>query len=159
MRKVISNTTPILSLLKIEKLDILKDLYGRITIPQAVFEEIESGKDKGFYVDLSKIGWIEIKQIQARDSKLYLFDLDAGEAEVIILAQEQKADLVIMDEAMGRRAAKQLGLTLTGTIGTLLRAKDKMLINSIAPLLTELVQKGSWISPKLIASILEKTGE
>jgi len=159
MRKVISNTTPILSLIKIGKLDILKELYGQIMIPEAVFNEMEVGKDWLFYKDLSKIDWIRIEPIQQITSKLYLFDLDAGEAEVIILAQEQKADLVIMDEIMGRRYAKQLGLKLTGTLGILLRAKEKGLIEAIAPLISDLIKNGVWISPELIKVVLEKAGE
>ncbi|MDR1779895.1 MAG: DUF3368 domain-containing protein [Tannerella sp.] len=159
MRKVISNTTPILSLIKIGKLDILKELYGQIMIPEAVFNEMEVGKDWLFYKDLSKIDWIRIEPIQQITSKLYLFDLDAGEAEVIILAQEQKADLVIMDEIMGRRYAKQLGLKLTGTLGILLRAKEKGLIEAIAPLISDLIKNGVWISSELIKVVLEKAGE
>jgi predicted nucleic acid-binding protein len=159
MRKVISNTTPILSLIKIEKLDILKELYGQIMIPEAVFNEMEVGKDWLFYTDLSKIDWIRIEPIQQITSKLYLFDLDAGEAEVIILAQEQKADLVIMDEIMGRRYAKQLGLKLTGTLGILLRAKEKGLIDDVAPLISNLIKNGVWISPELIKVVLKKAGE
>jgi len=159
MRKVISNTTPILSLIKIGKLDILKELYGQIMIPEAVFNEMEVGKDWLFYTDLSKIDWIRIEPIQQITSKLYLFDLDAGEAEVIILAQEQKADLVIMDEIMGRRYAKQLGLKLTGTLGILLRAKEKGLIDDVAPLISNLIKNGVWISPELIKVVLKKAGE
>jgi hypothetical protein len=49
MHKVISNTTPILSLLKIDKLILLKELYGKIIIPEAVFKEIETGKEKPYY--------------------------------------------------------------------------------------------------------------
>ncbi|GHT48413.1 DUF3368 domain-containing protein [Bacteroidia bacterium] len=159
MRKVISNTTPILSLLKIDKLYILKELYETVSIPEAVFYEIETGKDKEFYTDLSEIEWIKIEKIRVQESKLYLFDLDAGEAEVLILAQEQKADLVILDEIMGRRYAQQLGITLTGTLGILLKAKERGIIAAIKPLLYELIQKGSWLNPKLIAGILEKAGE
>ncbi len=63
MLKVVSNTTPIISLLKIGKLQIFKDLYGEIFIPQEVFNEIEAGKNKEFYADLSKIEWINIEKI------------------------------------------------------------------------------------------------
>ena len=63
MLKVVSNTTPIISLLKIGKLNIFKDLYGEIFIPQEVFNEIEAGKNKEFYTDLSKIDWIKIEKI------------------------------------------------------------------------------------------------
>ena len=64
MPKVVSNTTPIISLLKIDKLQILKDLYDEIFIPQEVFNEIEAGKNKEYYADLSKIEWIKVKNIK-----------------------------------------------------------------------------------------------
>lgn len=64
MPKVVSNTTPIISLLKIDKLQILKDLYDEIFIPQEVFNEIEAGKNKEYYTDLSKIKWIKVKNIK-----------------------------------------------------------------------------------------------
>ena len=98
MRKVISNTTPILSLLKINKLNILKELYGEIIVPNAVFLEIEEGKNKPYYTDLKSISWINILNIQDSKSLDKFEDLDAGEAEVIILANEINADLIIIDE-------------------------------------------------------------
>lgn len=55
MRKVISNTTPLLSLLKLDKLYLLRDLYEVVSIPQAVFLEIEAGREKPFYRNLREI--------------------------------------------------------------------------------------------------------
>jgi len=159
MHKVISNTTPILSLLKISKLDLLKELYEKVTIPFAVFQEIENGKEKQYYQDLTLLSWIEIAEIKNPESRAYFTDLDSGEAEVLILAKEQNADLVIMDEIMGRRFAKQLEFNLTGTIGILLKAKEKGLINSVSELLTELTEKGTWLNPKLISSIRKLSKE
>ena len=63
MRKVISNTTPIISLLKIEKLHLLNDLYGKIIIPLAVYNELENGKKKKYYVDVKMLEWFEIQKI------------------------------------------------------------------------------------------------
>jgi len=151
MRRIISNTTPILSLLKIGKLNLLEKLYGKIIVPVAVYIEIEKGKNKPYYHDLKLIDWIEILKIKNPDSKDYFIDLDEGEAEVLILSKELNADLVIMDEIMGRRYAKQLGFNLTGTIGILLKAKEKEFIKSIKESLTELVEKGTWLNPKLIS--------
>ena len=111
MRKVVSNTTPLISLLSISKLTLLKDLYGQIIVPYTVYKEIEQGKDKPFYTDLSKIDWIEIKKIQNQYSVKYLSDLDEGEAEVIILANEIKADLVLLDEKLARSFAQRLSIT------------------------------------------------
>jgi predicted nucleic acid-binding protein len=107
MRKVVSNTTPILSLLKIEKLNLLKELYGTVYIPYAVFREIETGKDKEFYINLKTTDWIKIEKIHSTLARTLLFDLDDGEAETLVLAQEINADLVIIDEKCGRRYAKK----------------------------------------------------
>lgn len=159
MPKVIVNTTPILSLLKINRLNLLRDLYGTVTIPLAVYHEIEAGKDTAFYTDLIQITWIKIEPIPKTDAPFYLFDLDAGEAEVLILAHKQHADLVVLDETIGRMYAKWMNLKLTGTIGILLKAKAQGLIGQIAPILTELKEKGSWLSPALIAKTLELAGE
>jgi predicted nucleic acid-binding protein len=159
MPKVISNTTPILSLLKIDRLNLLRDLYGTVMIPQAVYREIEAGKDTAFYVDLTKITWIKIEQIHKNSTSIYFFDLDAGEAETLILAHEQHADLVILDETIGRMYAKWMGLNLTGTIGILLKAKAIGLVEKIAPLLEELKEKGSWLGPALVANTLKLAGE
>lgn len=68
MLKIVSNTTPIISLLKIEKLSILENLYQKIIISEEVFDEIESGKNKSYYTDLSKLNWIEIKSIKDKKS-------------------------------------------------------------------------------------------
>ena len=159
MHRIISNTTPILSLLKIDKLSLLKELYGKIIIPTAVYNEIEKGKEKSYYQDLELIDWIEIQDIQDPNSRDYFLDLDDGEAEVIILAKEQNADLVIMDEILGRRIAKQLNLKITGTIGVLLRAKENGHIKSLKDLLSELIEKGTWLNPKLISKVLKLANE
>ena len=159
MRKVVSNTTPILSLLKIWKLDLLREIYGKVKIPQAIYREIEAGKDKDYYTDLSKLNWIEITQIKSTSARPYLFDLDDGEAETIILAQEQAADVAIIDDKLGRRYAAQINIPVTGTIGILLKAKERGLITAIAPLLQELRNKSSWINDTLFEKALSIAGE
>jgi len=64
MPKIVSNTTPIISLLKLSQLSILRDLYSEISIPYAVYQEIEAGKSKEYYQDLSKVDWISKKLIK-----------------------------------------------------------------------------------------------
>ena len=159
MPKVVSNTTPIISLLKIGKLEILKDLYEEIYIPQEVFSEIEAGKNKRYYLNLLEVEWIRIEQIQDKKSVAYFLDLDKGEAEAIILATESEADLILLDEALGRYHAKHAGLKVTGTIGILIKAKKQGLISELKPLLFELREKEVWLSESLIERILELTNE
>ncbi len=68
MPKVVSNTTPIISLLKLNRLDFLQNLYTEVYIPIAVFNEIEAGKAKGYYKDLSKIDWIKITELKDKQA-------------------------------------------------------------------------------------------
>lgn len=159
MRKVISNTTPIISLLKIGKLDLLKDLYGSLIIPMAVFLEIEMGRDKRYYQDLSRLEWVKILNINNRKPLNYIKHLDLGEAEVIVLTREINSDLIIMDELLGRKQANSFGLNLTGTIGVLLKSKQLGLINSVGDNLRELVSKGTWINPKLMSKAIQLANE
>ncbi len=159
MRKVVSNTTPIISLLKVGKLEILKELYQEIFIPYEVYLEIEAGKNKEYYIDLTKEKWIRIVKIQSEKSLLFFLDLDKGEAEAIVLANETNADLIILDETLGRFHAKHIGLNVTGTIGILLKAKENGIIDKIKPILNELSQKGIWLSETLIKQTLTKASE
>lgn len=159
MPKIVSNTAPIISLLKINKLTVLKDLYGEVIIPHGVFNEIEAGKDKEYYTDLLKIEWIKVEKIKDEKSISYFLDLDKGEAETIILAVESGADLTILDETLGRYHAKRAELKVTGTLGILLKAKKSRYIIEIKPLLYELKNKGIWLSNDLIEKILLLAGE
>jgi len=159
MLKTVSNTTPIISLLKLNRLEILQKLYTEVYIPFAVYDEIEAGKSKGYYKDLPKIGWINIIGIQDKQAIKYFLDLDAGEAEAIVLATEIGADLIILDEKLGRFHAKHAGLKVTGTIGVLIKAKRDGFIKELKPLLTELTDKEVWISEKLRTEVLKIVGE
>jgi predicted nucleic acid-binding protein len=159
MRKIVSNTTPILTLLTISKLELLQQIYGKIIIPKGVYEEIEQGKEKPFYTDLCKFEWITIKSIKDREPIRYLRDLDKGEAEVIVLANELKADLVIIDERLGREFADYFNLKVTGTIGVLLKAKELGFIEKIKPLINQMIDCGIWLNKKLIDKILNIANE
>ncbi len=108
---------------------------------------------------MSKIDWINITEIHDKQAIKYFLDLDAGEAEAIILATEINADLIILDEKLGRFHAKHADLKVTGTIGILIKAKAEGLIKELKPLLDELTEKDVWISEKLKSEILKRVGE
>ena len=128
-------------------------------IPQEVFNEIEAGKHKKYYLNLLTFEWIKIEQIQDRKSISYFLDLDKGEAEAIVLATESEADLILLDESPGRFHAKHAGLRVTGTIGILVKAKKQGLISELKPLILDLKDKGVWLSESLIERILELANE
>lgn len=159
MPKIVSNTTPIISLLKLDQLELLQKLYSEVYIPIAVHREIEAGKSKRYYLDLLGVDWINIVEIQNKSAVKYFLDLDEGEAEAIILATEIGADLILLDEKLGRFHAKHADLKITGTIGILIKAKAEGFIRALKPLLDELTEKGVWISEQLKVKILKKVGE
>jgi predicted nucleic acid-binding protein len=83
----------------------------------------------------------------------------SGEAEVIALAQELNADLVIIDERLARRYAKRVGLTLTGTLGILLKAKERGFIPQVAPLTEQLCQGSIRLGDRVVAETLKLADE
>lgn len=159
MPEIVSNTTPLISLLIIGKLSLLKEIYGKVFVPYAVFKELEQGKQKAYYQDISKINWIKIVNISNKKIEQFFIDLDKGEAEAIILAKELNADLLILDEKLGRDYAKKLNVRITGTLGVLLKAKELGLVDSVRELLDILVNKGVWLNPKLIEKVIKLAGE
>lgn len=158
MRKVVSNTTPLISLSKISKIELLKLIYREIIIPKGVFEEYQKGKNKEFYRDISKFDWIKVTDVENEKTFEFLLDLDKGEAESIVLAKNIKADLLIIDELRGREFARLKGLKITGTVGVLLKAKEKQLIQTALPFVYELKEKGVWINDNLIEYVKEIEG-
>lgn len=160
MRKVIVNSTPLIVLCGIGRLDILQKLYHEIFIPTAVYQEVTAVEDSACMQIKTAGEWIHVEQIQDHaEKKMYKAKLHAGEVEVMILAQEQKADLVIIDDNAAKKTAKYLGLTVTGTLGVLLKAKQKGVIEKIYPLLLEIKRNGFYIDSVLENTVLEQAGE
>jgi predicted nucleic acid-binding protein len=108
---------------------------------------------------LHTLPFISIQSVSNTASVDYLTDLDRGEAEVIVLAREISADWVIIDEEAGRSYARHFNLTLTGTLGILLRAKQDGLIPEIKPLLERLLASGVWVSKWVFDDVLALAGE
>ena len=158
-RRVVSNTTPIITLSLLGQLSLLQQLYGTVLIPTAVANEILAGGSRTGAAELQQASYIHPTPLQDPRRADLLSDLDRGEAEAIALALEQNADLLIMDERLGRRHASRLGIPLTGSLGILLKAKQKGHLTAIKPLLIQLEQGGIHLSPALIAQVLQQAGE
>jgi predicted nucleic acid-binding protein len=156
---VILNNTPLVALWSIGHLGLLRDLYDEVFIPQAVYEEFLAAERAVRQADLAEASWIKPTSLTDPRQALVYVGLDYGEAEVLALANEQSARLVIMDERKGRRYALRLGLPLTGTVGILLTAKAQGLIPALAPLLDQLLAEGLFLAPALVEKALELAGE
>ena len=157
MRKiVVVNSTPILALHAIGRLEILKELYGEILIPDAVRREV-TVKDSR---TLDGYAWIRVAQIDNLTAKeLFTSALHNGEVEVMLLAKERNADIVIMDDRLARRHAKYFKLTVTGTVGVLLRAKSNGIIETVKPILDDLIQCGFYLSDDVYRELLRLASE
>ncbi len=156
---VILNNTPLVALWSIGHLMLLHDLYREIIIPQAVYEEFLATERTVRQTALNEASWIKITPLADPRQALVYIGLDQGEAEVLALANERSARLVIIDELKGRRYAKRLGLPLTGTVGVLLAAKHHGLIPALAPLINQLLKEGLFLAPELVKKVLELAGE
>ena len=159
-RLVVVNTTPIIALSLIGELDLLRLLYGQVLAPPSVEAEVLAGGRGGTgRSELQEASWLRIVSLQDPNRADLLADLDRGEAEVIALAQELSADLVIIDERLARRHARRLGLTLTGTLGVLLKAKQLGYVKFVAPLIDRLRQDGIRLSDVVVAEVLALADE
>lgn len=159
---VISNSTPLINFGMIGKLNILKELFNQISIPNAVWREIVlGGREYPVSSLIKKADWIKRHSIS--NLELYrnlLREIDEGEAEVIVLAIENKAELVLLDEAEARDIAEYHGLNFSGTIGCLIEAKRVGIVSTIKPLLDKMINDAHyWIHDALYKNILIDNNE
>jgi predicted nucleic acid-binding protein len=159
---VVSDTSPVLNLALIGRLDLLQLLYHQVLIPTAVYRELTISKmDLPPAIDLATMPWLIVAAAKDQDRVQELREeLDPGEAEAIVLAIERRAGLLLVDERRGRRTATAAGLTVTGLLGVVARAKQTGLINLAKPVLDELIHVARfWIGPELYAEALAALDE
>lgn len=156
---VIADTTPLISLLKLNRLDLLKELFSTVYIPNFVLQELISNpKYKSEADTILNSQFIITKSITDTTALHILMKvnmLDRGEGEAIILANELNAEVLLMDEVKGRKIAKKLGLNLSGTLGVLMKAFDKNLLNTSEVLyyIDKLQEYNRQIGEKLIKQV------
>jgi predicted nucleic acid-binding protein len=157
---VVSDTSPILSLALIERLDLLRDLYGSIVIPEAVRQEIMVADHSGTQ-EVAQADWIITRPIDpSAVMKLLQREVDRGEAEAIGLALQLKADVLLIDERKARKLAQYLELNVVGLLDVLHEAKQRQLIPTIKPVLDDLLTRARFrLSHKLYQRTLHTAGE
>ncbi len=157
----IADTTPLISLLKIGKLDLLNELFGKVYIPKAVFGELT--RNSLFVSEAQEVKnceYIEVIEVEDKKSVGILrraTGLDAGESEAIILTEEQQGNILLMDEMRGRTVAKQMGIKIMGTIGILMIAleKRKITYSEIVQSIDILRDSGRHIKNELYEELLK----
>lgn len=159
-RLIISNTSPILYLHQVGHLDLLRNLYGQIQIPQAVEEELRAGAKQGIDVpDVNALKWLQVRPLRDRTLLPVVTDLGSGEAEAIALAVAHPGSLLILDDSLGRRIAHLNRAVYTGTLGVLVKAKNEGLLASVSSVVEKLRKTTMYLTPSLIEMVLKQAGE
>lgn len=158
----ISNTSPLTNLAAIGQFDLLRRLYGRLLIAEAVWDELNAGgRAWPGRAEVAAADWIARRAAQNRPLVTALRErLDPGEAETIALAVECQPPFVLMDEREGRRSAHRFDLKTVGVVGVLIEAKGRGLVAHVGPLLERLRQEaGFFLSDSVMQQARAVCGE
>ncbi len=149
-RVIISDTSTLILLHKIEELTILKKVYGKVlTTPKVAKEFGEELPD-----------WIEIHSVADKKyQKLLATQVDDGEASAIALAMEFDDVLLLLDDLKARKLAQKLQLKFTGTLGVIYKAKQMNVIEKVKPIINKLLCTNFRISDTIVEEILRLSGE
>jgi len=161
---VVRNTSPILNLAIINRLDLLRQQFGEVLIPPAVLSELKADTD---FPGADRIreallqAWLQARELtNVNLARVLNRDLDQGEGETIALALQFGLDTVLMDEHDGRVAAKAMGLTPVGILGVLVRAKRAGALESVESAMRALQDEaGFYIADDLFDAVLREAGE
>jgi uncharacterized protein len=158
---VVSDTSPIRALNHLSLLAAFRDLYGTITVPTAVADELRRPTSTCPAIEVTNFPFLNVRTPQLDATKAGIArDLDAGETQAILLGIEMRADLILADERKATREARRLGLNTIGVIGVLLDAKRTRLIQNVLPLTDQLTRElHFFISAKLRREIAQLAGE
>ncbi len=159
--KVVSDSTVLIGLAKLEMVDLLKDIFQKIFIPEAVFKEVaEAGDRRAGAMAVKEAPWIEKKLIRDHTQASFLMTvLDKGKAETLVLAQEIQADLILLDEEKARKSAVKAGFRIMELIGILIVAKRLGLITNIRMYIEKLQREKFRLSKKIVNLALKQAGE
>jgi hypothetical protein len=151
---VVSDTTAITSLLKIQRAELLARLFGDVLISEAVRDELLR-----YHQSIPE--FLQVRTVASRGLlPTLLEDLDRGEAESIALAVEIQADALLIDERRGRRIAEAHGVPCLGLAGALLLAKRRGLVSSVRAVLDDLERDSRlFLSPELKREVIGRAGE
>jgi uncharacterized protein len=151
---VVSDTTPITTLLKARQADLLQKLFGLVTIPEAVFEEL-----RAFHPAIPD--FIRVQTVVGPGRRLPgTENLGRGEAEAVRLAKEAGAEILLTDDRKARAAAASLGIKCAGLLGLLIQAKRANHITSVRAMIEVLEAEGGlYLSPEVKAEALKIAGE
>lgn len=154
---VVSDASPIFSLAVIGKLELLTQLFSKVFIAQAVWEEITRDETTFGYQLIVDFFENRVKKITGFNELTFV--MDHGESESVMLYKELEADYLLIDDKKARKLAENLGIQCIGTLGVLLLAKERGLIGPLKPLFEQFLANKRYYSVALLNSLLARYGE
>ena len=153
---LIADSSALVTLSIVDKLDILEQLFGEVYVPRAVYEEV-SQENKAESYKLKNYCKDKVLDIQSRTN--FNISLGQGESEAIVLYSEQNADFLLCDDKKAKKFAQNFGLKVIGSLGILLKAKESGLINEISPLIELLKNSRIFIDDRTFELVLKMASE
>jgi predicted nucleic acid-binding protein len=157
----VSDTGPLIALAKVDRLALLHEMFGQVLVPSAVERELiakHGGESVRLEAALRSFLQPVPAPVLAPDVRFVTTRLDLGEQEAIALAYERRS-LLVIDDRLGRAAARRLGLVVTGVVGVLVQAKQAGLVAGVRPLLDEMRRRGYWLSDEILDAASRLAGE
>jgi uncharacterized protein len=159
---IVSNSSPLILFAKIGRLELLKQAYDEVIIPQAVYAEVVTARaGQADAAVVAATPWITVKSVSnAIPWPGPVLPRNAGEAEVVALALEFDTPVpVLIDDRLGRRVAHERDLQVFGSASTLIRAKQRGAIPEVRPVLGSLLAAGLYLGTSVYREILVGAGE
>ena len=160
MPDVISNSSPLQYLYQADVLDLLPALFGQVCVPEAVVAELEEGRRRSVSLPtLAELSWLQVRTVRNRTLLPLVTHLGDGEKEVLALGRELSDALLLLDDRDARRHAHALELEISGTLGVLLLAKERGILDAGRPVLDRLQALRFRLDASTRQSVLELAGE
>lgn len=157
MKVVIADTGALISLGLVGKVGLIEMVFGELYIAEAVWEELQNYDNPEFDRNILKELESRVVNIKSRNHLSVI--MDYGESESVILYEELGADYLLIDDNKARIVAESLGVKCIGSIGLLIKSKQKGLLKELRPIFEYWVENGRYFSKKLLNNILEEEGE
>lgn len=160
MPDVICNTSPLQYLHQADVLELLPTLVGQVYVPEAVVTELEEGRRRNVRLpNLEELSWLTVRPVRDRTLLPMVTHLGDGEKEVLALGLETQDALLLLDDRDARRYARSLELDISGTLGILLWAKERGILDAVQPVLDRLQALRFRLNARTRQMVLKHAGE
>ena len=155
---LVADASALIALAACDSLALLDLLFGSLLVPDVVYREVTLGERP----QAQRLRRYLQGKVRAVDMQGFVYldaFADAGETQAMLLYKEMDADFLLIDDKRGRKVAQINHIKTIGSLGVLLQAKRKGLIQAIAPLLVQISASPVFVSEQLIQTVLELAGE